>query len=274
MKEEIQKRIAKLRSEIARLRDAYHTQNTPNVTDDVYDSLTRELRELLKKYPEFENPNAPEHRVAGKPLPYFTKVRHKNRMLSLNDVFSEEEFYDWEKRIKKLLPPSSLPGEGRGGEVKYFCEVKFDGLAVSLVYENGEFARGATRGDGFVGEDITRNLKTIHSIPLKLNKPFPKHLEVRGEALLSKKILAKLNLENQKKGKTLFANTRNAAAGSLRQLDPALAAERKLDFIAYDMYSEKGSSRKTTGGGVAFRAERGKGVRRFLGNALLPSSSS
>jgi DNA ligase (NAD+) len=125
-------------------------------------------------------------------------------------------------------------------------------LAVSLVYENGQFARGATRGDGFVGEDITQNLRTIHSIPLKLNKPFPKYLEVRGEALLSKKMLAKLNLENQKKGKTLFANTRNAAAGSLRQLDPTLAAERKLDFIAYDMYLEKGSSQKTT----ACRSER------------------
>src|SRR3989339_887467 len=236
--------LVKLRSEIARLRDAYHVKNAPNVTDDVYDSLTRELKTLLQKYPEFNDLNAPENRVAGKPLDKFIKVKHKVRMLSLNDVFSEEELYDWEKRIKKLLPPgktlgvkgSQTPGVGEG--MNYFCEVKFDGLAVSLIYENSKFIRGATRGDGFIGEDITENLKTINSIPLILNKPFPAYLEVRGEALMSKKTLIKLNLENEKEGKQLFANTRNAAAGSLRQLDPYLAKERHLDFVAYDLISE------------------------------------
>src|SRR3989339_502028 len=236
--------LVKLRSEIARLRDAYHVKNAPNVTDDVYDSLTRELKTLLQKYPEFNDLNAPENRVAGKPLDKFIKVKHKVRMLSLNDVFSEEELYDWEKRIKKLLPPgktlgvkgSQTPGVGEG--MNYFCEVKFDGLAVSLIYENSKFIRGATRGDGFIGEDITENLKTINSIPLILNKPFPAYLEVRGEALMSKKTLIKLNLENEKEGKQLFANTRNAAAGSLRQLDPNLAKERHLDFVAYDLISE------------------------------------
>src|SRR3989338_7856161 len=153
------KRIIKLRQEIARLRDAYHTENTPNVTDDVYDSLTRELRELLKKRPEFNDINAPENRIAGKPLDKFLKVKHQSRMLSLNDAFSYEELYDWEKRIKKLLQNSS-------SKLDYFCEVKFDGLAVSLIYENGRFVRGATRGDGFLGEDITENLKMIESIPL------------------------------------------------------------------------------------------------------------
>ncbi|MCE9548791.1 NAD-dependent DNA ligase LigA [Candidatus Nomurabacteria bacterium] len=228
---EAQKRITKLRNEIARLRTEYHIKNTPNVTDDVYDSLTRELKSLLEKYPEFKDPNSPENRVAGKPLDKFVKVKHKNRMLSLNDVFNEEELYDWEKRIKKLLPVNT--------KINYFCEAKFDGLAVSLIYENGEFVRGATRGDGFVGEDITENLKTIHSIPLTLNKingEIPKYLEVRGEAVLSKKTLHKLNIQNEKEGKPLFANTRNAAAGSLRQLDPKLAADRKLDFFAYDLY--------------------------------------
>lgn len=229
---EAEKRIKKLRSEIARLREEYHVKNTPNITDDIYDSLTRELKELLKKYPEFEDLNAPENRVAGKPLDKFEKVKHKIRMLSLNDAFSYEELEDWEKRIKKLLP--SL-GEGLGMGWAYFCEIKFDGLAVSLIYENGKFVRGATRGDGFVGEDITQNLKTIKSIPLVLKSPFPKYIEVRGEALMSKKTLISLNKQNEKEGKPLFANTRNAAAGSLRQLNPALSKSRELDFYAYDI---------------------------------------
>jgi DNA ligase (NAD+) len=226
-----QKRIKKLRNEIARLRNAYHIENAPGVTDDVYDSLTRELKELLQEYPEFKDVNAPENRVAGKPLDKFVKVKHETRMLSLNDVFSHEELYDWEKRIKKLL---------LRGEVNYFCEVKFDGLAVSLIYENGKFVRGATRGDGFVGEDITQNLKTIESIPLSLTRlgvrsEVPQYLEVRGEVLMSKKTLVSLNKKNEKENKPLFANSRNAAAGSLRQLNPELAAERKLDFVAYDI---------------------------------------
>lgn len=227
VKSEAKKRIEKLRAEIARLREAYHTENAPDAEDVVYDSLTRELRALLKEYPEFEDPNAPENRVAGKPLSEFKKVKHEQRMLSLNDVFSFEELRDWEKRVRKLLPQSVKPD--------YFCEVKFDGLAVSLIYENGKFLRGATRGDGFVGEDITENLKMIEFIPLALRVPFPEHLEVRGEALLAKKMLEKLNKRNEKEGKTPFANTRNVAAGSLRQLDPKLVQERRLDFAAYDV---------------------------------------
>lgn len=225
---EAQKRIKKLRAEIAHLRNAYHIENAPNVTDDVYDSLTRELRDLLKKNPEFDDANALENRIAGKPLDKFVKVQHKIRMLSLNDVFDEEELSDWEKRVKKLLGNQTTNFE-------YFCEVKFDGLAVSLIYENGKFVRGATRGDGFIGEDISQNLKTINSIPLLLNQPFPKYLEIRGEVVMSKKIFKKINLINEREGKTLFANTRNVVAGSLRQLDPKLAAKRELDFFAYDI---------------------------------------
>ncbi|MFA6000014.1 MAG: NAD-dependent DNA ligase LigA [Candidatus Paceibacterota bacterium] len=236
-KRQIQKRIEKLRKQIEDLRYRYHVLNEPGVTDDVYESLTRELKNLLTEYPEFNEENAPENRVAGKPLDKFVKVKHKNRMLSLNDVFNKEELYDWERRIKKLL--------GDKAAFNYFCEVKFDGLAVSLIYENGKFVRGATRGDGFVGEDITQNLKTIKSIPLILNKPYPGYIEVRGEALMSKKTLEKLNLVNQKEGKALFANTRNAAAGSLRQLDPQLAAERKLDFVAYDIAESSSNDIKT-----------------------------
>ena len=226
MKEsDAEKRIQKLRSEIARLRDAYHTKDIG--TDEIYDSLTKELKKLLEQYPEFNDLNAGENRVAGRPLEKFEKVKHKNRMLSLNDVFSEEELYDWEKRVKKLLSSNT--------KIEYFCEVKFDGLAVSLIYEKGKFVRGATRGDGFIGEDITQNLKTIKSIPLLLSLPCPDYLEVRGEALMAKKTLISLNKQNESEGKQLFANTRNAAAGSLRQLDPKLSAERKLFFSPYDI---------------------------------------
>ncbi len=221
------KRIIKLRKEIARLREEYHVQNTPSVTDNVYDSLNRELKDILKEYPEYIDSNAPENRVGGKALDKFVKVKHQNRMLSLNDVFDEEELYDWEKRIKKLL--------SQNNQFNYFCEIKFDGLAVSLIYENGKFIKGATRGDGFVGEDITQNLKTIHSIPLFLSAPYPRYLEVRGETVMSKKTLEELNKKNKREDKIFFANTRNAAAGSLRQLDPKLAAQRQLDFFAYDI---------------------------------------
>ncbi len=231
---EAQKRIQKLRSEIARLRDAYHTKDIG--TDEIYDSLTKELKKLLEQYPEFNDLNAGENRVAGRPLEKFEKVKHKNRMLSLNDVFSEEELYDWEKRVKKLLSSNT--------KIEYFCEVKFDGLAVSLIYEKGKFVRGATRGDGFIGEDITQNLKTIKSIPLELGHRMstwtsdvqvPDYIEVRGEALMAKKTLISLNKQNESEEKQLFANTRNAAAGSLRQLDPKLSAERKLFFSPYDI---------------------------------------
>ena len=286
---EAQKRIQKLRAEIARLREEYHTEDKPSATDDVYDSLNKELRKILKEHPEFEDPNAPENRIGGKPLEKFKKVEHRARMLSLNDMFSYEELYDWEARMKKLLPPRS--------EFSYFCELKFDGLAVSLIYENGKLVRGATRGDGFIGEDITQNLRTIKSIPLVLaplldkervgggdskNSPprppgtppskggektdfpldkgglrgiVPEYLEVRGEALMAKKTLLLLNKRNEKEGKALFANTRNAAAGSLRQLDPKLAAKRNLDFRAYDIMEIQSEGGKRSGLGNSKRPD-------------------
>ena len=226
-KAEIKKRIEKLTAQIEDLRYRYHVLDEPSVTDDIYDSLTRELRALEEKYPEFKEASSPTNRVAGKPLEKFVKVKHQVRMLSLNDAFSKEELEAWEKRVKKLLPGQQ--------PVHYFCELKLDGLAVSLIYEQGLFVRGATRGDGLVGEDITQNLKTIRAIPLKLREPYPKFLEVRGEAVMSKKVWQELNDKQAKEEKPLFANTRNAAAGSLRQLDAKLAAERRLDFFAYDI---------------------------------------
>ncbi len=225
-KTEAEKRIKKLRAEIARLRNLYHVADSPEVSDAVYDSLTVELRNIISRFPEFEDVNAPENRVGGAPLPKFTKISHTTRMLSLNDIFSFEELADWETRVQKLVPNKKF---------EYFCEVKFDGLAVSLKYKDGKLSSGATRGDGFVGEDITENLKTIQSIPLELSAPYPEYIEVRGEALLSKDTFDALNKKFAREGKTLLANTRNAAAGSLRQLDPKLAASRNLDFRPYDI---------------------------------------
>jgi len=225
-------RIKKLRAQIRDLRYQYHVKNAPDVTDEIYDSLNRELLELLEKYPEFNNPNAPENRVAGRPLDKFHKVKHKRPMLSIGNVFSEEELLAWEKRNLKLLGNDTRPS--------YFCEMKFDGLAVTLLYEDGNFIRGATRGDGLIGEDITENLKMVRTLPLVLKKPYPSLIEVRGEVIMKKKTLEKLNRQNEKEGKILFANSRNAAAGSLRQLDPALVAKRELDFFGYDVVSISG----------------------------------
>jgi len=226
-KKSAKSRIQKLRRQITDLRYQYHVLNAPGATDEVYDSLSRELKTLEQQFPEFADPNSPLNRVGGKPLDKFVKVRHAVPMLSLNDAFSKEDVRAWEIRLKKLLPPSA--------KLEYFCELKLDGLAVSLIYESGRFTRGATRGDGQVGEDITQNLRTVRSIPLQLSGKSPSYMEVRGEAVMRKEVLAALNETQKKAGKPLFANTRNAAAGSLRQLDPNLAASRQLDFFAYDI---------------------------------------
>ena len=223
----IKNRIEKLREEISRLRQEYHIKNNPKVTDDIYESLTRELRDLEKKYPIFADPNSSINRVAGAPLPMFKKVKHDIRMLSLNDVFSEEDITDWENRINKMTE--------KDGNFNYFCEVKLDGLSASLHYKDGNFIRGATRGDGFIGEDVTENLKMIESIPLHLKGNIKGEIEVRGEVVMTKKAWEILNKKQESSGKPTFANTRNAAAGSLRQLDPKIVQDRGLDFFAWDI---------------------------------------
>lgn len=246
-KQQAHKRIQALVTQITDLRDRYHVKNDPTVTDDVYDSLRKELDALAVQFPEFSALLAPLDRVAGKPLDKFVKVNHASRMLSLNDAFSKEEVLAWEKRITKLLSDAN--------DLYYFAELKMDGLAVSLIYENGILVRGATRGDGFIGEDITENLKTIDSIPLRIERA-PRYCEVRGEAVMSKKTWEALNKKNKKEGKPLFANTRNAAAGSLRQLDPALAKERKLDFFAWDITDIDGVD-------VSYHSEKHQLLRRL-----------
>ncbi len=227
---EIKKRMEKLARQIDDLRYRYHVLNDPKVTDEVYESLTNELLGLEAKYPQFRSPDSPTQRVGGKPLEKFIKVKHATAMLSLNNAFSKQELEAWQTRIKKLLTTNQQK------ELDYFCELKYDGLSLSLEYENGLFVRGSTRGDGMTGEDITQNAKTIHSIPLHIKDK--RKLEVRGEGLMLKKVWQALNKQNEKEGKPTFANTRNAAAGSIRQLDPKIAAQRKLDFYAWEIATD------------------------------------
>ncbi len=227
MKEDAQHRMTKLRQEILAHARAYYEADAPTVSDAVYDSLVQELKALDQQHPDLADPNFVIYRVGGAPLDVFVKAAHVRRMLSLNDAFSYDEVRAWEARIRKLVGDTPF---------HYFCELKLDGLAVSLIYEKGVLVRAATRGDGMVGEDITQNIKTISTIAIKLDQPLT--LEVRGEVVMSKKTLESLNKKYAKTGKPLLANTRNAAAGSLRQLDPRITRERNLEFFAWDCIAE------------------------------------
>lgn len=202
----------------------YYVLDAPIVSDQQYDEWMRELIELEQKYPELVTPYSPTQRVGGEPLPYFEKVQHRIPMLSLSNAFSEDDLRDFDRRIRKATGKD---------KIAYVCELKIDGLAVAIQYREGVFYLGATRGDGQTGEDISQNLKTIRSLPLRLNRPVT--LEVRGEAFMSKQAFVQLNQIREKNGESLFANPRNAAAGSLRQLDSKLAAERSLDIFLYSI---------------------------------------
>lgn len=249
-KEETKKRIEKLKKEIDKHRYFYYVLDNPKISDAAHDSLKNELEKLEKENPEFISSDSPTQRVGANPLEKFEKVQHRSRMLSMFDAFSEEEMLEWEERLKKILESKSLTEK-----IEYFCELKMDGLAASLIYENGTYVQGATRGDGRVGEDVTQNLKTIKSIPLQLRIPDEKELdkiglsksqqeklfanikkgriEIRGEAIMNKKVFEELNKKYQSEGKKPLANPRNAAAGTIRQLNPQVVSERKLDFYVY-----------------------------------------
>ncbi len=240
-KQEAKTRIDKLIKEINHHRYLYHVLDRQEISDAALDSLKHELDRLEKQFPELITPDSPTQRVGGEPLEGFKKVMHRQRMLSLVDAFSEGELYDWEKRNAKLVPASTV--------FDYFVELKMDGLAVALIYRDGVFWQGATRGDGVTGEDITQNLKTVEAIPLRLEiaklpaavrSKAGKEVEVRGEVYMTKKVLEQLNREQKKKGLVVFANPRNAAAGSVRQLDSRITASRKLDFMAYDLVTDIG----------------------------------
>lgn len=219
-------RMEKLKALIRTHSYEYHVLDQPSVSDAVWDSLKHELIELETAFPELVTSDSPTQRVQGEPLAVFTKVAHRAPMLSLNDVFSASEVAAWEGRVKKQLGSAAIT---------YYAEVKMDGLAVSLLYRDGVLFRAATRGDGSTGEDVTHNVRTIASIPLSLREPMRGIVEIRGEVYMTKRALEKLNDERKKNNEPEFANPRNAAAGSIRQLDARVAAKRQLSFFAYDV---------------------------------------
>ncbi len=232
-KEQAKKRIDKLRAEIEHHRYLYHVLDAPEISDGALDSLKNELESLEKAYPEFITQDSPTQRVGGRPLAKFKKVSHAKPMLSINDAFSKQDLDDWLERITKLTRAN----------LEFFCETKMDGLAISLRYENNKLVKAATRGDGQIGEDVTMNIRTIESIPLRLragNNELPNVVEVRGEVYMTKAVFEKLNKDLAKRGEKVFANPRNAAAGSVRQLDPKLSASRELKFMAYDLVTDLG----------------------------------
>lgn len=258
MKAEAKVRIQKLRSEIDRYRYQYHVLNTLEISEAALDSLKHELYTLEQQYPDLITPDSPTQRVAGEALPGFTKVRHEARMFSMEDAFSRQDVDEWLARLRKLQPH---------GAYELLAELKMDGLAVSLVYENGQLVRGATRGDGLVGEDVTHNVRTIEAVPLHLRVPSEQEvadfirrhagrcvpervrsalmqqagrIEIRGEVFMTRTQLVRLNTMLAARGEVAFANPRNAAAGSIRQLDPQIAAERGLSFFGYAVIGDVG----------------------------------
>ncbi len=230
------KRAAKLRNLINDYRYNYHVLNKSVMSEAAADSLKHELSQIEDAHPQLITADSPTQRVAGEPLPGFKQIRHSSRMLSLNDVFNEQELEAWVTRITKLAPASWQP--------QYFMDIKMDGLACALVYEDGVLTQGITRGDGFVGEDVTANVRTIDSVPLRLRKNagFEKFLsgrtEIRGEIVMYKDQFAKLNKQREQAGLPTYANPRNLAAGTIRQLDARLVADRPLQFHAYDILRE------------------------------------
>lgn len=255
-RQEAKQRIEKLKKAINHHRYLYHVLDKQEISSEALDSLKHELFQLEGQYPKLITSDSPTQRVAGKPLEGFKKVEHKIPMLSIEDIFSGAELQDWEDYLEKLAPNETF---------EYFCEPKIDGFAVSLIYRNSIFTIGSTRGTGLMGEDVTQNLKTIESIPLSLLKPgffkkpgFLPTLEVRGEVYMEKKDFERFNKELGGK----YANPRNLAAGSIRQLDPKLAASRPLKFMAYDLVTDLGQKTHSEEHQIlrqlGFKAERGK----------------
>ena len=224
--EEAQARVLELRTEIDRANRQYYELDQPEITDAEYDALFRELVDLETQYPELITPDSPSQRVGGPPSDAFAKVTHRTPMLSLGNAFDRDEVREFDRRVRRALG---------NVKVEYVTELKIDGLAMSLLYEDGRYKIGATRGDGYVGEDVTPNVKTISSVPLSVIVPpeFPRAFEVRGEVYMPKRSFQRLNAELAAEGKPLFANPRNAAAGAVRQLDPRITARRRLDTFIY-----------------------------------------
>lgn len=263
-KQQAATRIAKLSQQINDYRYHYHVLDESIMSEAAADSLKHELAQLEGQFPELITADSPTQRVAGAPLPGFTQVRHSSRMLSLNDVFSREELQAWVERIKRLAPEAQL---------EFFADIKMDGLACALIYEDGIFKQAITRGDGFVGEDVTANVRTIESVPIKLRgaKGYEKFLqgrtEIRGEIIMLKESFAALNEQRAAAGQPLFANPRNLAAGTIRQLDPKLTASRPLNFRGYDLIRDDASEVPTNY--FAYKALRALGLAANTQAAIL-----
>lgn len=233
---QLEQRAKELRELILRYNYEYHILDKPSVSDAVWDSIFGELKKIEDDYPELITPDSPTQRIGSALVGGFKKVKHSARMISLNDVFDRADVEAWAKRMGKLLT---------GQNYEFFADIKMDGLACAIVYENGVFVRAMTRGDGFIGEDVSENVRTIRNIPLKLLKTkgfenfLTGHTEVRGEILMLKDDFSVLNKKQVKYGLPEFANPRNLAAGTIRQLDPKLVSDRKLCFRAYDIIRDK-----------------------------------
>ncbi|OZI61697.1 NAD-dependent DNA ligase LigA [Bordetella genomosp. 11] len=240
-----QAEIDRLRVEIEQHNYRYYVEDAPSVSDAEYDALMRKLQELESAHPELVTPESPTQRVGATPLAAFGAVTHAVPMLSLGNAFDEEEVRAFDKRVTDTLRSSGQLGPA--SQPDYFCELKLDGLAISLRYENGKLVQAATRGDGQTGEDVTANIRTIRSIPLQLKPGAPRVLEVRGEVLMNRREFERLNAAQAERGEKVFVNPRNAAAGSLRQLDPRITAQRPLRFFAYGWGEVHGLANRQTG---------------------------
>lgn len=276
---EAKNRVEKLKKEIDFHRYNYHVLDRETISPAALDSLKNELFQLENEFPDLITPDSPTQRVGGKPLEKFKKATHSQPMISLFDAFSEAEMRAWEERNTNYLKRSWRP--------EYYCELKLDGLALNLKYKNGQLVEGATRGDGRVGEEVTNNIKTINSLPLKLRQPSAEELralgfsgaeikeilqliisgvlEIRGETVMTKKVFAELNRRYEKAGKAPLANTRNGAAGSIRQLDSKITAERKLDFYAYDLLFSKPNGHPYERGEIVARRDQADKLANLLG---------
>src|SRR5499433_3631547 len=227
---DVEKKIESLREKIRHHEYLYYVLDQPTISDQEFDQLMRQLKDLEAEHPDLIMPDSPTQRVGGKPREGFVKVRHSSPMLSLDNTYSEEELRGWERRVHEL--------SGRK-DVDYVCELKLDGMSLALIYEHGRLSRGLTRGDGTTGEDVTLNVRTVRSVPLSIPKEvlkkagMPATFEVRGELLMPIAAFKMLNQEREKQGLATFANPRNFAAGTVRQLEPSITASRRLDYFAY-----------------------------------------
>jgi DNA ligase (NAD+) len=226
---EIKDRYLKLKEAVNKHSYLYHTLDKPEISDEAYDSLLREILEIEESYPELKTVDSPTERVGGEPLKEFVKVEHGTRQWSFDDAFTFDDLEKWDKKVKNFIEKAGLSNE----KIEYCCELKIDGLKIVLTYKNGKLVTGATRGDGKIGEDVTQNVKTIKSVPLTLNKEVG--ITVVGEAWMSKKELERINKERLKNNEEPFANVRNVSAGSIRQLDPKITASRNLKLFTYDI---------------------------------------